>query len=153
MLRNEYRNRYAALFESYDTHEAIVKVLATSWSGMTRDQVIETGQLSSGGGFTKAIEELELSGFVTIDLLLDRADRCINICEMKFSEKPYVISKSYASILESKLRVFGARSNRQRALFLTMITPNGTVPNRYTEELITNQVVLSDLFATNRGLT
>ena len=245
MLRNEYRNLYAALFESYDTHEAIVKVLATSWSGMTRDQVIEKAQLSSGGGVTKAIEELELSGFVTetfamdkkskgsllrltdefsvfywhwmqstansqswlrmasgrryegwcgyafeslcfkhldairaaigisgvetkaaawrfvpkagsneegaqIDLLLDRADRCINICEIKFANKPFVISKNYASALERKIRVFGTRSNRQQALFLTMITPDGIVPNRYSEELVTNQVVLADLFAMKR---
>ena len=241
MLHNEYRNLYAALFESYDTHEAIVKVLATSWSGMTRDEIIEKGELSSGGGITKAIEELTLSGFVTetfsldkktkgsllrltdefsmfywhwmqskstsqswlrqstsrryeawcgyafeslcfkhldairatigisdveahaaawrfvpkagsdeegaqIDLLLDRADRCINLCEMKFSDKPYVISKSYASALERKLRVFRHRSKRDQTLFLTMITPNGIAPNRYSEELVTNQVVLSDLF-------
>lgn len=241
MLHNEYRNLYAALFESYDTHEAIVKVLATSWSGMTRDEIIEKGELSSGGGVTKAIEELALSGFVTetysldkknkgsllrltdefsmfywhwmqskstskswlrqstsrryeawcgyafeslcfkhldairaaigisdveahaaawrfvpkagsdeegaqIDLLLDRADHCINLCEMKFSDKPYLISKSYASALERKLRVFRNRSKRNQALFLTMITPNGIAPNRYAEELVTNQVLLSDLF-------
>jgi uncharacterized protein len=241
MLHNEYRNLYAALFESYATHEAIVKVLATSWSGLTRDQVLAKAQLSSGGGVTKAIEELQLSGFVTetfsldkktkgsllrltdefsvfywhwmhstaaanswlrqsagrryeawcgyafesscfkhlgairkaigiadvethaaswryvaeagsdeegaqIDLLLDRADHCINICEIKFSDKPFVITKSYAQALERKLRVFRARSGRKQTLFLTMITPHGIAPNRYSEELVTNEVVLNDLF-------
>ncbi len=82
-----------------------------------------------------------------IDLLLDRADRCINICEITFSHQPYVISKSYALTLERKLRVFRTRSDRHQALFLTMITPDGIVPNRYAEGLVTNQVVLSDLFA------
>lgn len=85
-----------------------------------------------------------------IDLLLDRADRCLNICEIKFSDKPYVVSKSYASTLERKLRVFGTRSNRHQTLFLTMVTPAGIVPNRYTQKLVTNQVVLSDLFAAKR---
>ncbi len=85
-----------------------------------------------------------------IDLLLDRADRCINICEIKFADKPYVVSKSYAQSLDRKLRVFAARSNRNQALFLTMITPYGIVPNRYTEELVTNQIVLGDLFAMKR---
>ena len=84
-----------------------------------------------------------------IDLLLDRADHCINICEMKFSDKPYVISKSYAAKLERKLRVFRNRSKRNQTLFLTMITPNGIAPNRYAEELVTNQVVLSDLLSTD----
>ena len=81
-----------------------------------------------------------------IDLLLDRADRCINICEIKFSDKPYVISRSYALTLNRKLRVFRNRSNRKQALFLTMITPEGIVANRHAEGLVTNQVVLSDLF-------
>jgi hypothetical protein len=81
-----------------------------------------------------------------IDLLLDRADHCINICEIKFSDRPYAITKSYAQALERKLRVFRARSGRRQTLFLTMITPQGIVPNRYSEELMTNEVVLNDLF-------
>jgi len=82
-----------------------------------------------------------------IDLLLDRADHCINICEIKFSDKPYVITKSYAQALDRKLRVFRARSGRRQTLFLTMITPHGIAPNQYSEELVTNEVVLNDLFA------
>ncbi|MDP1561979.1 MAG: hypothetical protein Q8M16_11425, partial [Pirellulaceae bacterium] len=57
-----------------------------------------------------------------------------------------VISKSYAEMLERKLRVFRDRMGRQRTLFLTMITPQGVVPNRYSAELMTNEVVLNDLF-------
>lgn len=79
--------------------------------------------------------------------MLDRADHCINICEIKFSDKPYVITKSYAQSLERKLRVFRARSGRRQTLFLTMITPHGIAPNQYSEELVTNEVVLNDLFA------
>lgn len=83
-----------------------------------------------------------------IDLLLDRADHCINICEIKFSDKPYVITKSYAQALERKLRVFRARSGRRQNLFLTMITPHGIAPNRYSAVLVANEVVLNDLLAT-----
>jgi uncharacterized protein len=241
MLRNEYHSLFAALFESYTTHEAIVKVLATSWAGLTRDQVLAKARLRSGGGVTRAIEELQLAGFITetssldkktkgsslrltdefsvfywhwmhsataanhwlrqtagrrydawcgyafesicfkhldavrraigiadvetqaaswrfvprsgtdeegaqIDLLLDRADRCMNICEIKFSDKPFVITKSYAETLERKLRVFRQRMGKPRTLFLTMITPHGVVQNRYSEDLVTNQVLLKDLF-------
>lgn len=242
MLRGEYRNLYAALFESYEIHEAIVRTLSSTWTGLTRDQLIAKAQLSSGGGVTKAIEELSLSGFITetvaldkkskgsvwrisdefsvfywhwmqskgstnswlrqssgrryeswcgyafeslclkhvkaiqaaigiadvqadvaswryhakpgsdeegaqIDLLIDRADRCINICEIKYSSEPYVVTKSYAEELRRKLRVFAQRSGRTQTLFLTMITPEGIKPNRYTEELVTNQVLMADLFA------
>jgi hypothetical protein len=82
-----------------------------------------------------------------IDLLLDRADGCINLCEIKYSSGPYVITKGYAEELRRKLRVFRERSGRKQTLFLTMITPEGVKPNRYSEELVTNQVVLNDLFA------
>ncbi|GDX92042.1 hypothetical protein LBMAG46_20490 [Planctomycetia bacterium] len=85
-----------------------------------------------------------------IDLLLDRADHCINICEIKFSDKPFVITKSCAQELERKLRVFRARSGRKQTLFLTMITPHGIVPNQYSEGLVTNEVVLNDLFASQQ---
>jgi hypothetical protein len=80
--------------------------------------------------------------------LLDRADHCINVCEIKFSDKPYVITKSRAQALERKLRVFRARSGRRQTLFLTMITPHGIATNRYSAELVTYEVVLNDLFAT-----
>jgi hypothetical protein len=83
-----------------------------------------------------------------IDLLLDRADHSINICEIKFSDKPYVITKSYAQALERKLRVFRARSGRRQNLFLTMITPHSIAPNRYSAVLVANEVVLNDLLAT-----
>lgn len=49
LLSNEYHNLYASLFESHATHEAIVKVLATSWKGLTRDQTLSMAKLSSGG--------------------------------------------------------------------------------------------------------
>jgi len=66
--------------------------------------------------------------------------------EIKFSDKPFVISKNYAEMLEGKLRVFRDRIGRRRAVFLTMITPQGFVPNRYSAERMTNEVVLNDLF-------
>lgn len=81
-----------------------------------------------------------------IDLLLDRADHCINLCEIKFADKPFAITKSYADSLARKIRVFRERSGRRQTLFLTMITPYGIVPNRYSEQLVTKQIHLNDLF-------
>jgi hypothetical protein len=37
-----------------------------------------------------------------IDLLIDRADNCINLCEMKFSSAPYILTKKYADELLQK---------------------------------------------------
>src|SRR5262249_20603150 len=54
-----------------------------------------------------------------IDLLIDRADHCITICEAKFSTKQFVIDKKYAADLKNKLLVFRTHANTQKTLFLT----------------------------------
>ncbi len=40
-----------------------------------------------------------------------------------------------------------SKQPQQQTLFLTMITPQGIVPNRYLEDLVTNEVMLNDLFS------
>ncbi len=62
---------------------------------------------------------------VQIDLLIDRQDLCINVCEMKFSAVPFEITKSYAENLRRKLTVFKTSSKTRKTLFLTMITSFG----------------------------
>ncbi len=56
-----------------------------------------------------------------IDLLIERADRCFNLVEAKFSTKPYVITKAFASELETKLRVFRAK-NQSRQAYLSHLS-------------------------------
>ena len=81
-----------------------------------------------------------------IDLLLDRQDFCISICEMKFSTTEFTIDKAYAAELESKCNVFKAKTNTPKTLFLVMITTFGTKDNSYKTGLVQNDIVLDDLF-------
>ena len=61
-----------------------------------------------------------------IDLLIDRQDLCINVCEMKFSISDFEITKGYAKELESKLKVFRDNNTQtHKTLFLTMVTTHG----------------------------
>jgi len=64
-LTNEFDNLYRSLFDSAQHHIAIVKALAGKPSGLTRNEVIHTLRLSSGGGITQTLEELTESGFIT----------------------------------------------------------------------------------------
>jgi uncharacterized protein len=57
-----------------------------------------------------------------IDLLIDRQDLCINICEMKFSISEFEITKAYAKELGNKLKVFRDATKTHKTLFLTMVT-------------------------------
>ncbi len=83
-----------------------------------------------------------------IDLLIDRADNCITLCEMKFSDSDFVISKSYADILRNKRDVFRARTGTRKTVFIVMITTHGTKENVHYQQLIDQQLTLDALFDT-----
>ncbi len=82
-----------------------------------------------------------------IDLLIDRADHCINICEIKFSIKPFSIDKKYAAALENKLLIFRQQTGTRKTLLLTFITAYGLTNNAYREQLTDNEITMDALFA------
>lgn len=81
-----------------------------------------------------------------IDLLIDRADQCINICEMKFSLSEFIIEKRYATELTNKLKVFRDATRTRKSLFLTMITTYGVKKNDHYTSLLENELTMEDLF-------
>lgn len=84
---------------------------------------------------------------VQIDLLMDRKDNCINLCEIKFHHAPFTIDKNYAKILERKIAVFREQTRTTKTLFLTLITPFGVQKNEYSSELMNSEITLEDLFS------
>ena len=82
-----------------------------------------------------------------IDLLIDRADQCINICEIKFSAKPFVIEKKYAEDLQNKLMLFRQATDTKKTLFLTFITTYGLYENDYKVQRVDAEVTMQSLFA------
>ena len=81
-----------------------------------------------------------------IDLMIDRADNVINICEMKYSSGKYTLSKSDCENIDNKLDAFRAVSDTSKSLHLTIITANGLAENAYARKA-QNVLVLNDLFA------
>jgi len=81
-----------------------------------------------------------------IDLLLDRQDRCINICEMKFYDTEFVIDKKYAAMLDNKINVFRSETGTKKTIFPTLVTTFGTRKNEYYLGRIQAEVVMEDLF-------
>jgi AAA+ ATPase superfamily predicted ATPase len=242
-LKKEFILLYQSLFEDSVQHEAMIRALSKKAAGLTRQQLIEATSLSSGGGITRVLKELEESGFITpyipfqktanesiyklsdeyslfylkfiegskatgagtwlahsatpsytiwsgfafesvcqkhhpqiklalqiggiltevstwryapprgskmkgaqIDLLLDRKDKIINVCEMKFANDEYVITKSYADELDNKLKIFQAETKVKSTIFPTMITTYGVKKNSYAVGRVQNEVAMDDLF-------
>ena len=66
-----------------------------------------------------------------IDLVIDRKDKIINICEIKFSTQPYAITKSYADNLQHKVWAFREETGTKKTILLTLITTFGLKQNEY----------------------
>jgi len=80
-----------------------------------------------------------------IDLVLDRSDHVVNLCEMKFTRGPFLITKSVASDIRRKLTAYEATEGRNRSLHVTFVTIEGIVHNEY-RNLVQSEVMLNDLF-------
>lgn len=79
-----------------------------------------------------------------IDLLIDRKDDVINLCEAKFSSGAYVIDAADEANLLHKMETFRSETSTRKALHLTMITLNGVANNSH-KGIVTNEVTGEDL--------
>ena len=83
-------------------------------------------------------------GGAQIDLLIDRKDRTINICEIKFSNAPYVIDKAYENHLRMRNAIFKSETKTTKTLSITFISVYGVVPNIHSQ-VVDSEVLAEDL--------
>jgi AAA+ ATPase superfamily predicted ATPase len=234
-LAIEFNMLFASLFDNSEKHLLIVKTLATSLRGLTRNELLEKTGLPSGGDTSSKLEELIQSGFMEeytfyknkshlkryrltdeysqfylkyisknkqngpgtwiniqksqsfkswsgfsfenlclkhlqsikkalgvasiytqssswnnknaqIDLIIERDDNIINLCEIKFLNNDYQLSKNDYSNIKNKLFEFEKDTKTRKTIFVTLITTFGLKPNEYSNELINKTITLKDLF-------
>lgn len=245
-LSNEFNNLYSSLFNKYEQHIKIVKVLAKNKSGLVRKELLEQAGIITGGTASKILRELEDSGFIMhldcypnntkfakyrlidqyslfylkwvepteklrytnslsnywveqsntnawivwcgyafeniclihadkiqnamglrgirvkwsiwyvkgtnenlgaqIDLVLDRADNCINLCEIKFYNTEFQLTKKYGEELNKKKEIFREKNKCKKSLFTTLITTYGVNENASAHTYIQSQVTMDSLF-------
>jgi uncharacterized protein len=81
-----------------------------------------------------------------IDLLFDRDDNAITICEIKNSVNPFMIDKQYASNLVNKVDIFKKITKTTKQILIAMISASGLKKTIYSEEFVSSLVRLDDLF-------
>lgn len=81
-----------------------------------------------------------------IDLIIDRADNCINLCEMKFNDSEFTVDKAYAEKLQKKKTIFREQTKTSKTLFTTLVTTYGVKKNSYCLSVVDNQLTMDDLF-------
>ena len=80
-----------------------------------------------------------------IDMIIDRADNVMNICEMKFCDDEYVINAKYDKELRHKLTVLKEETGTKKALHLTLVTTYGLRFNEYSGT-VQKVITMDDLF-------
>ena len=80
-----------------------------------------------------------------IDLLIERKDQIINLCEMKYSTEEFLIDKNYDLQLRNKVGAFRQETKTRKAVHLTLITTYGIKQNEYAG-MIQSEVKMDDLF-------
>ena len=111
-----------------------------AWSGYAFEQVCfaHIKQIKEALGISGVLTDISSwysSGDgkgAQIDLVIERGDRVINLCEIKFAKGPYEIDRAYDLALRSKIEVFRNETKTRKALHLTMITTYGLKPGKYS---------------------
>ncbi|MFN5218026.1 MAG: AAA family ATPase [Sphingomonadales bacterium] len=235
VLNDEFNQLFASLFDNSERHLKLIKTLARSNKGLSRNELISQSQLPSGGDFSLKLDELIESGFVTdypyfqnkkqltlyrlsdeysmfylkfidknktggegtwqklftmqsyvswcgfafetlclkhiqqikkalridaiyttssswfnenaqIDMLIDRSDNVMHLCEMKFYNAAFTIDKSYYLNLKNKIAELRRETKTRKNIFLTLITINGIKENKYSNELLDSCLNADSLF-------
>lgn len=126
----------------------------SSWAGQSFEQVCKDHiiQIKKAIGINGLLTDISSwygeseSGKAQIDLIIDRRDRTINICEIKFSVGELSIDQEYEQKLRKKIQVFREATKSRKALQLIMITTYGVRKNAYSS-IVQSQVLMDHLFA------
>ena len=130
-----------------------------AWAGLTFEQLCKdhvpqikkklgiAGVLSEESTWFGASsgEEDESRAGAQIDLIIDRRDQVVNLCEAKFSLNRFEIDKDYDQKLRNKIAVFREATNCRKTIQLSMISTYGIQKNKYSG-IVNSEVLLDDLF-------
>ena len=84
-------------------------------------------------------------GGTQIDLLIDRKDDVINVCEIKYSLSEFEIDSKFEKELINRMMVFKEETKTKKTLNLTFISLNGLKGNEYSD-IVINKINGEELF-------
>lgn len=129
-----------------------------SWSGFAFERVClqHIGQIKKAIGIAAVSTTEHMWRFVPekgekdikgaqIDLLIDRDDNVINVCEMKWASEEFVIQKADDADIKNKVSALERETGTKKAIHVAMVTTYGVKHNMYYDE-IQSEVVLDQLF-------
>ena len=145
--------------ENNDEHfwsASIDSAMHRAWSGLAFERLCmaHTQQIKAALGIAGVLSNVyswrkeadETSDGAQIDLLIDRKDQVVNLCEMKYSLSEYAIDAEYEQKLRNKKSALINATNTRKAVHLTMVTTFGIKVNAHSG-IVQNEITLEDLFS------
>ena len=81
-----------------------------------------------------------------MDMVIERADKVTSLCEMKYTTKPYTLTKQEAGKIHIRESVVSECLPAQKQVLVSLITRESAKRNEYYNELISNNITLNMLF-------
>lgn len=126
----------------------------TSWQGFSFELLclIHLDEIKRALGIDRILNDASSwrsktaeSSNTQIDLVIERADRNINLCEMKFANSMFAIDKNYEQKLRERISIFRAETKTRCSTRTTMVTTYGVLKNKH-HGIVDDEVTLDDLF-------
>lgn len=80
-----------------------------------------------------------------VDMLIDRGDEVVSLCEMKYKKDAFVIDAAYERRLRQRASTFARVTKTRKALQHVFVTTYGVAPNAHSG-IVSSQVTMDDLF-------
>ena len=101
-----------------------------------------SGVISSASAWSKRSEE---ESGTQIDLLINRNDNVVNMCELKFYSGDFAVNKEYYKVLLHRQELLAKEISPKASIHSTLITTFGLVKNEYSGVFV-NVITIDDLF-------
>ena len=92
------------------------------------------------------VPDEEHSTGAQVDLLIDRADNVINLCEMKYAAAAYELNARREAELRERRATFLAVTKTNKTVMTTLVTSSGLKRNRYCGA-VQSEITLNDFFS------
>jgi hypothetical protein len=106
--------------------------------------------LSIGGVYTEVYSYMRQAkngelGF-QIDMVIDRADQVIELCEMKFYNSQISLTQKEVEVLRERKTRFQRYTGTHKNVLLLFISPFGLIENKHKLSIVDHEITLNDLF-------
>ena len=116
----------------------------TAWYGLAFERICKAHipQIKSALGIASVSTEFytwktnKVENAAQIDLIIDRADNTINLCEVKYSEDLYSLDKEEFLKIQNRIKAFKEVTGTRSSIIPTMITTFGMKEGMYSDQII-----------------